>query len=504
MKLTTRVQRDLYERRSFLTTLDRFTASFAPAWTLRRVQARRALELAARHYDAAQPGRRTSGWTRSWSDVNRVVAIAGAEIRMHMRDLVRNNGYAGKAQSVLANNATGGWGLTPRPLGPAAPRADELWKAWAGTPDCQAEGLTPFSGIQQQVMNAWVTDGEVLVRRRPRRLVDGLAIPLQLQVLEADYLDTSKDGTTGQEGGPIISGVEHDAIGRRVAYWLFPEHPGSNRAKGVSQRVRAADIIHVLMQDRPGQVRGVSRAAAAIVPLKDFDEFEDAELLRQKIAACFAAFVTDVDGATTALGAEDAADPLREELEPGMIEYLPPGRSVEFGTPPVPAPGAFSERTLRKIAAAFSVTYEDLTGDYSRVNFSSARMGRLVHWGFVRHLQWNMLAPQLCARVWSWAMEQAVLAGLLPDAPGAEWSAPPMPMLDPDKEAMALIRQVRAGALTHDQMLRELGEDPRTHWPAYAAGLKQLDALGIVLDSDARKTSQMGQAQPEPPDNAIE
>lgn len=482
-----------------LTALDKFTARFAPLWTLRRVQARRALALHSRSYEAAQPGRRTSGWARSWADANRVAAVAGAEIRIHMRDLVRNNGYAKKARNVLADNVTGGWGITPRPVGAGADAAARLWKAWAGSTDCHTEGRLPFSGIQHQMLRAWVTDGEVLLRKRPRRMSDGLAIPLQLQVLEVDYLDTSKDGLTGQEGGPIINGVEHDAIGRRVAYWLFPEHPGSNRAWGVSQRVRASDVIHLADQDRPGQVRGVSAPAAAIVPLKDFDEYEDAELLRQKIAACFAAFVTDMDGGATALGEEDAKNPQLEQLEPGMVEYLPPGRSVEFGTPPVPAPGAFSERTLRKIAAAFDVTYEDLTGDYSRVNFSSARMARLTHWSRVRHLVWNMMVPQLCAQVWRWAMEQAVVAGLLPEAPGAEWNAPPMPMIDPDKEILALIRAVRAGALTHDQMVLELGEDPNTHWAAYAAAQKRLDELGIVLDSDARRTSQTGQAQPEEP-----
>jgi lambda family phage portal protein len=482
-----------------LTAWDRFTASFAPAWTARRVRARTALELAVRHYDAAQPGRRTSGWNRNWSDANRAVAVAGAELRLHMRDLVRNNGYARKAQGVIANHTTGGWGITPRPTGPASERAAQLWKVWADTTDCHSAGLTTFAGIQDQVLRSWVTDGEVLIRRRPRRLEDGLSIPLQLQVLEADYLDTSKDGFDGQEGGPVINGVEHDAIGRRVAYWLYPEHPGSSRAKGVSQRVRASDVIHVFLPERPGQVRGVAPAAAAIAPLKDFDEFEDAELLRQKIAACFAAFVTDMDGSAAGLGEVDSTDDRLEMLEPGAIEDLPPGRDVSFGTPPVPSPGAFSERTLRKIAAGFDVTYEDLTGDYSRVNFSSARMARLSHWGGIRRLQWQMVVPQLCTRVWTWAMEQAVVAGLLPAIPGAEWTCPQMLMLDPEKEARALLLQVRSGALTHDQMVLEMGENPTTHWQNYAAGNAQRKALGIILDSDAHNVSQAGQAQPEPP-----
>ncbi len=66
--------------------------------------------------------------------------------------------------------------------------------------------------------------GEVLVRRRLRRSSDGLAVPLQLQVLEADFLDATKSGGLGKRR--LVQGIEFDAIGRRRAYWLHAEHPG--------------------------------------------------------------------------------------------------------------------------------------------------------------------------------------------------------------------------------------------------------------------------------------
>ena len=40
-------------------------------------------------------------------------------------------------------------------------------------------------------------DGEVLIRLRARRLEDGLPVPLQIQVLEIDWLDSSKMGANG-------------------------------------------------------------------------------------------------------------------------------------------------------------------------------------------------------------------------------------------------------------------------------------------------------------------
>lgn len=477
-----------------LSAWDRFTATFAPRWTLERVRARTAMTHLARHYEAAQTGRRTSGWARTRGDANAVAGAALGELRMHARDLIRNNGWAQSAQDVISNN-TVGWGIVPRPSGPEAQRVSALWKAWAESPQCESAGMHTFYALQSLVMATIASDGEVLIRRRPRRASDGLPIPLQLQVLEADYIDTLKDGITGQEGGPIIQGVEFDAIGRRTAYWLFPEHPGSRRASGVSTRVPAADVAHVFLARRPEQVRGPSWYGAAIVNLKDLDEYEDAELVRQKIAACFAAFVTDIDGTGPGLGEPSTTDDLVESFEPGMILSLPPGKSVTTASPPTTVDSAFTTRNLRKVARSLGVTYEDLTGDYSQVNFSSARMSRIAHWSNVRKWQWHMLIPQLCQPVWTWAMEAAVTAGMLNVAPVADWTTPPMPMIEPDREGLAYQRLVRNGVMTPSEVVREQGGDPDGHWQEYAKDLATLDNLGIVLDSDARKVSSAGLTQ---------
>ena len=475
-----------------LSAWDRFTRMIAPRWAARRIAARAASHV-VRSYDAAQRGRRTANWTRQFGDVNRILAAALVELRAHSRDLVRNNGWAKNGQRTIANN-TAGWGIVPRAIDDRSGRAAQLWKAWAGTTECDAEGRLTFAGIQHLAMKAIAESGEILIRRRFRRPTDGLTIPLQLQVLEADFIDTSKDGIDGP-AGPIICGVEFDRLGRRAAYWLFEAHPGSNQSTGISRRVPASEILHVYYTERPGQVRGISWFGAAIVPLKDFDEYEDAELVRQKIAACFAAFVTDLDGSGSAIGEEDADDSEIETFEPGMVEYLTPGKDVKFANPPTVQEGTFSARTLRRIAAALGVTFEDLTGDYSQVNFSSARMSRLKHWGNVYDWQFNMLIPLLCDGVWRWAMETAVMAGELDAVPLADWTVPPMPMIEPDKEGLAYQRLVRNGVMTPSDMVRERGGDPAAHWAEYAEDQKLLDSLGIKLDCDVRAVSAAGLTQ---------
>jgi lambda family phage portal protein len=485
-----------------MNALERMILVLAPRWGLSRARARAAVKILTRHYESAAVGRRTANWSRTTTDANTAASGALSYLRFQARDLIRNNPWARRGQRRIVVD-TVGWGIRPKPAtGAVAAAAGELWKRWGETTECDADGRLTFYGLQRQVMATVVEAGEILVRRRFRRPSDGLSIPVQLQLLEPDYLDATKDGITGQQGGPIIQGVEFDAIGRRTAYWLFADHPGSSRfTAATSSRYPAEDILHVFPQERPGQVRGPSWFAPVDVRLHELDEYEDATLMKQKIAACFAAFVTDVDGAGTALGeagTDSASDQVTDTLEPGLISNLPPGKTVTFGNPPVASDHeSFTATALRAAAAGLGVTYEDMTGDYSQVNFSSARMARLAHYGDVHDWRWNMLVPLFCAPAWSWMLEAAALAGLIPEADiqPAEWTAPPMPMIDPDKEGLALSRLVRAGAKTHDEMVREQGYDPDSFWDEYEAGLKNLDERGIILDSDARRTTAAGLAQ---------
>jgi lambda family phage portal protein len=501
------------------TTLDRVFLSLAPKWGLERIRARAAAVTMLRHFEAAASGYRTDPWQRSTSDANMAAWGALSLLRQHARDLIRNNAWAQNGQRVITRN-TVGWGLTAKPVGAQAKQTQALWGPWAGTDEifstqCDADRRLTFAGMQTAVIKAVAQDGEVLIRRRPRRSTDGHTVPLQIQLLEADFLDLNRSGFAGPAGGPTIQGVEFDQRGQRTAYWLFDRHPGSGllaqgakSAQLVSRRIPEAEILHIYRLDRPGQVRGIPWFAPVIIKLKDFDEYDDATLMRQKIAACFTAFVTDTEGDAGLIGpgSEPGQAPLPsgaddERLEPGLVNYLPPGKSITFSNPPgVNDHASYSASNLRQVAAGLGVTYEDLSLDYSQVNFSSARMSRLAHWGNVHDWRWHMLVPQFNARVWEWFIEAAVLAGELPEgaAPGATWTPPPMPMIEPDKEGLAYQRLVRAGAMTPSEMVREQGNDPDAHFEEYAADLARLDKLNITLDSDARRTTQAGMAQLEP------
>lgn len=480
-----------------LNWFDRVVMFFAPKWGAQRVRSR----LLARHFEAAAVGRRTSNWHRTGSDAN--TAAGGAtllRLRAQARDLVRNNPWAREGIRVIKDDVVG-WGIKPKATGRSAARAMEIWKQWGETTQCDAEGQHDFYGIQRLVMHTIVESGEVLVRRRLRRPEDGLAVPMQLEVLEPDYIDTSKDNITLPNGGRITLGIETDAIGRRVAYWLFEQHPGGNTFIGAaSRRIPAENILHIYDKERAQQKRGVSWFASVDKRLHDFDEYEDATLMKQKVAALMAAFVTD-EGDGGGLGDDSEGDDQAtglpvDTLDPGAIITLPPGKEVTVATPPQASDyQPFSIAQLRGIAAGLGIPYEALTGDFSQVNYSSARMA----WNkYNRHIEvwrWLMLIPQFCAAVWSWMLDVAELAGEPIENAPAEWTPPAMPVLDPYEEGKALTQDVRAGRMTPDEMVRAQGNDPEQHWKNYASSFKRVRDLGIVLDCDPIQVSSSGQAQ---------
>ncbi len=490
--------------------LDRVILSVNPAAGARRLAYRMVAENLVRHFEASETGRRNQHWNRSGADANGAIGNRGALLlnRAYSRDLVRNNSWARNGKRVVTRNVVG-YGITANPVGDQVNEVAALWEDWAGTTQCDAAGRLTFAGLQSLTMGGIFESGEMLIRRRWRRPEDGLVLPLQLQILEPDFLDHHKHGTIGPAGGPIIYGIEFDKIGRRAAYYLYDQHPGSSTGQfnATSSRIPASEIIHVFDVERAGQDRGIPWLVAGILTLKDLDEFDDAQLTRQKIAAMFAAIETDYegggDGGGLQLGPTQAAtatSPAITTLEPGTVVQASPGKDIKFANPPLTTDDGFSTRTLRRVAAAIGVTYEDLTGDYSQVNFSSARMSRIAHWGNVYHWQWNMLVPQALVPIWAWMVEAAKLASLVRDSSRvrANWTEQPMPMIEPDREARANLVMIRTGQKSLPQVLREQGLDPKRHIQEIAETNALLDKLGIQLDGDPRRMSQAGLTQARP------
>ena len=494
--------------------IDDVIGLFSPMAGFRRKQARMALLVAGRAYDGAKTGRRTDGWMTSGTSANAEIGSAGNRLRDRARDLARNNPYGKKAKRVFSDNFVG-TGIVPQ----ARTGSDRLnkqimaaWEEFAETAD--AEGDFDFYGLEALVVRSLYESGECFIRYRDRYAADELSIPFQLQVLESDYLDTSRN----QElltGGYIRQGIEFDKLGRRKAYWMWPRHPGDvlvHTGGLKSVRIPADQIIHVFEKDRPGQIRGVTAYAAVMMKMRDLDDYDDAELWRKKIESCFAAFVIQNSGAdgpvvgTIANNSSGGTNgPKRvEAFRPGMIEYLKPGEDVKFGNPSSDANYPSYMRTqLHAVATGLGVTYEQLTGDLSQVNYSSLRAGLVEFRRTIDTLRWQIFIPMFCLPVWKRFIDRAYLAGKISKIHyGVNWTAPKFEMIDPLKDAQADTLMMRNGTLTLREAIANRGFDPDHQIEDIAATNKLLDANNIILDSDPRYTAKSGAVQTTPTDGA--
>ena len=470
-----------------MAVLDRIIGVFNPKAELERMRIRLAISE-VRKYDAASRGRRTAGWDAVSSSANTENGPALTALRNRSRDLVRNNPYATKAMNVITNNTIGvGIRATISNKSEAIQKKLEAaWKLWAESKECDFSGQLDLYGIEALVMRTVAESGECIIRKRVNKGKSKSKIAFQLQVLEPEFLSIVHDTHKLENGGYIMQGVEFDKDGKRVAYWIYERHP--NESFGMKDnRIKAEEVIHVYDVLRPGQVRGVPFGTSSALKLRDFADYEDAQLMRQKIAACFSVFVQDAS-ADAIVGNSTASD-LPERVEPGMIEHLPAGKTVTFASPPA-AEGydTYSKTIKQGIAAGHGITYESMTGDLSNVNFSSGRMGWLEMHKQIEHWQYIMMIPTFCNTVWDWFLHGAIVGMIVSEPQSLDcetnWTPPRREMIDPVKESNGLALQIRNGLTSWSEVVKSLGFDPKELSKEISKDFELFKSLKIILDCD--------------------
>src|SRR5690606_8560669 len=106
------------------------------------------------------------------------------------------------------------------------------------------------------------------------------------------------------------------------------------------------------------------------------------------------------------------------EVAPGLnMQQIEPKTSSDYA--------AYVKLQLHLIAAGIGVPYESMTGDMKEVNFSSARIRHIDFRRDCEQVQWLVLVPKLCAGIWRWFVDAAVLGGKVASADySVDWSTP--------------------------------------------------------------------------------
>lgn len=445
--------------------LETAIAAISPTWALKRARNRAALDVIQKRYKAGKNGRRGSSWNVPSSSANSAIGLVLQNLRNRSRDLMENNPYVKKAVEVMAANIVG-TGIRPS-FNFDDERLETIlaneWRKWAEKSDVDFDGIYNLYAIQDLAIITTIVSGECLIlRRRDNR---GGKMNYSLQLLEGDYLDNGHDGTKYNDGSYDRMGIKFDRSGRRVGYWIYHSHPSETWRTDIKSRlVPAEDVIHVFYKARPGQDRGVPWGHASFIRANELDRTEDARIMQQMIAACFAAFVHD-NGADPSVMNPTGDDPdlEYERIEPGRVEKLPPGKNISFANPPsVEGFPDFAKHIVRGISAGFGISYEAVSNDFSNVNFSSARMAWIEMQRAVRRYQLRVATPML-NKIFSWFMEAAEFNKVVDQEDSDKiptWTMPGREILDPVKEATGTAKLLDANLITWSEAIRQSGKDP--------------------------------------------
>lgn len=485
------------------------------------------VKFRASAYEAAGSGQRSS----SWKNAGMVgpVSLLGRSLdtlRNRVRYQIRNDPIASRVVDFLVGKIVGG-GLRPmlRP-GLEDPNFTRAMDAWMD--NCDTEGVADFFGIQEVVLRDAMSGGDSMARFRPRdpELDPDLVVPMQIQILPGEMMP-SHDPT-----GESVSGVIRNGVGRPVKYKIFKKHPGERLGGMVDlghSYVDAKDLAHVFWKREPGQVRGEPWLTRGLITLSDLDSYQDAELVRKKMAAMPVFFIqtpTDMSKPNAPVGMSDGEDghdegtplnadgtawteedpvELMPELGPGAIVPVAPGYEVKPSLPVDVGPqyDVFVRRQLQRVCAAVNSPYELVTGDTPPGANERMMRNRLNDFYTLVKVWRRMMVRQFCQPAWRAAVQAAYDSGAWTPKPGTtvkdymtvDWVGDPMPLVNPEQEVRADILAVRAGFKTMSQVIRERGGDPDTLLSARSEELKKGDSLGLVFESDPRFVSSAGVTQ---------
>lgn len=472
-------------------------------------------------YDAAGTGRRANGWSAPEGPLNTLAIPNLQRLRKRARAAVRNDPYGYAAIDHRVSNLIG-TGITPRArIKDESLRTalHELWEDWVDEAD--ADGLLDFYGLQALVARMVEESGECFVRLRPCRPGNGLAVPLQLQVLAPEFVPMDKT-ETARNGNRIKAGIEFDLLGRRVAYWMHRKHPGDALDPGQYHqmvRVPAAEVLHIFEPTEAGQLRGVPHLAPVLLRLKSLSNYDDAVLFRQEVANLFAGFIRkpSTEGAYQQVDPVTGAAPHFDSdgftpmvgLEPGSMQELLPGEEIEFSSPPDAGNTYvdFMRQQLQAAAAGVGLPYELLSGDMRDVN---DRVMRVILNEFrrrIEQLQFGLYVHQLCRPVRAAWLDMAYLSGALqlPDYGTrrreylrTRWVPQGWAYIHPVQDVQSRQMEVAAGFTSRSEVVLRSGYDAEQIDQENAEDNARTERLGLHYASTATAPEPNDKEEPTP------
>lgn len=458
-------------------------------------------------YDAAGDG---ADNRRHWQAADALSARSAnsLEVRKTLRERARyeaaNNGYALGLVLTLANDLVG-TGPTLQVLLTDRDQARQVETAFARWADSVGLAQTLHTAKQSKTR-----DGETfLILTNGDEAEDpATSVQLDVQLVECDQVTdpTWEIGTRER----VCDGVEYDARGRPLRYYVLEEHPGDVLAYNRGyQEIAARFVCHWFRRDRAGQCRGVPEITPALPLFAQLRRYTLATVAAAETAANIAALLkSNLPPNTDADGDEEEGTPWEtQEIERNALMTLPNGYELQQleAKHPNTLYQEFKRELLKEVGRPVNAPFNVVSGDSSPYNYSSARLDHLLYRGAVRvereHCRRTVLEPVF--RAW---LEEAVMvpgllpAGLTPETVPHAWRWPGFSTIDPQKEAAADTEALANYTTT----LAEKAAEENKDWEDQLRQAARERALMRELGLDIERVAERIRTEPVEPEPAKE
>lgn len=487
-------------------------------------------------------------WNPSHSSADEDLLPEKRLMDARVRDTMRNDAYAAAGGDIWKNNIVGSMFLLNSKPNHRALGLDEVWAEEfqeeveakftlaAESPNnwLDAQRVNNFTDMVRLAVGIYVMTGEVLAfadwiddRGDPR--------PFKTAIQMID-LDRLSDPPTKTYKDRIRGGIEFDKRNRPIAYhirkatngdWFSPDAYKWERVSTYKKWGRI-QMIHVFEQFRPDQSRGVAKMVSALKESRITKRFRDTVLQNAVVNATYAASIESdlpAEAVYQALGGgqvdevklmqaitqyaggylgainQYAGGAKNMQLDGVRIPHLFPGTKLQLRPAGNGGPlgTEFEESLLRYIAANLGVSYEQLSKDYTKTNYSSARAAMTETW---KTMQANKraVADRFATHVFTLWLEEAIASGeitsLSKKGPNfwdglnreayasCEWIGASRGQIDELKETQAAVLRLKYGLSTREYELGRLGLDYRKVFEQLEREQKLAEKRGLTFTED--------------------
>jgi lambda family phage portal protein len=363
----------------------------------------------------------------------------------------------------------------------------KLWDRWIRGKNADARRLLTWSQLQQLIYRGTLRDGDVGVL-----LIDDGTGPT-VQLIDANSIATPPN----RPDRSIRDGVELDAGGRAVAYWI---RTVDANAIVRFTRVESRDLIFFHRSPRHDVVRGESAFNGTFRVFENLEGYFEAVVVAARIGASAAMIRRRKRPAGNPLGRgekdEGPRQPRQIPIQPGMINEIDADDELVAFNPAQPTQNfADATRTFSRVAGLkFGLTVQRVLLDFSQTNYSVSRSTALQEQRFAEPEQLNFFESVL-RRIYNWFVSKMVKAGRVVDDKGraiaepkdsweCEWIPPARPLVEPAKDAPGLAQLIRMNAESFDNVAEGFGYDLAQNMKDNARAYRRMKKLGLPFGDE--------------------